>query len=419
MIGPRSMVLAASWMIILACGRGSPAPEAAKIDSSMANMPGMAGTDSALEIALSAAQVAHGGVRWEPAGAGARGDAGPGMTTVLPGSLAPDEDRTARLGAPAQGRILSVRVSPGERVRRGEVLVTLQSPEAALAQADLSKAGSALASKRAQAAFAKSARERADRLLALKAMPRQDYEKAIADEQLAQSELAQAEAELQRTRMTATALGAADAPTGELAIRSPQDGVVLERSAIPGAVVGGGAPLVVITDPSQLWLTANAPETAIGAIRTGTPVRFTVPAYPADTFTARVTAVGAGLDAETRTLPVRATVPNAAGRLKPAMLAAVMLPVPAGGSPAPAAAGRVVVPADAVQLLRGRPVVFEVTPDGAGGGHFMARPVETRGRAGAWIDITRGIAAGDLVVVQGAFAVKAAIEKNKMPKMEM
>ncbi|HEU5218120.1 MAG TPA: efflux RND transporter periplasmic adaptor subunit, partial [Gemmatimonadales bacterium] len=335
--------------------------------------------------------------------------------TVLPGQLVPDEDRTARLGAPAQGRVLTVRVSPGDRVQRGQTLVTLQSPAAGMAQSEVSKAASAVTAKRAQATFSKSARERADRLLALKAIPRQDYEKAVAEEQLAAAELAQAESELQRSRMTAMALGAGDGPTGEIVLRSPQDGVVLERSAVPGAVVEAGAPLAVVTDPTQLWLTINAPETAIGAIKTGASLRFTVPAYPTDTFSARVTSVGAGLDAETRTLPIRAVVSGGAGRLKSAMLASVGLPAGASAANGPG----VVLPVDAVQLLRGKSVVFEVMPDGAGGGHFMARTVETGDRIGGRITIVRGIAAGAIVVVQGAFAVKAAIEKDKMPKMEM
>lgn len=416
MIRHRLIALAVTCAVA-ACGRGGPEPraESGKPDSTMGGMPGMAGGDSASEITLSAAQVAHGGVRWAPAGGGPGGN----LTAALPGQLTPDEDRTARLGAPAQGRVLAVRVSPGERVRRGQVLVALQSPEAGMTQADLSKATSALASKRAQATYSRSARERADRLLSLKAIPRQEYERAVADEQLAQSELAQAEAELQRTRMTAAALGAIDAPTGELAIRSPQDGVVLERLAIPGAVVEGGAPLIVVTDPSQLWLTVSVPEAGGGGIRTGNQIRFTVPAYPADTFTARVSSVGAGLDPDTRTLPVRGTVGNAAGRLKPAMFAAVYLPAPDTSTAGSPAGTQVLLPAEAVQRLRGVPVVFQVMPDGTGGGHFMARRVETGGTAGGRITIRGGIGAGDLVVVQGAFAVKAAIEKGKMPKMEM
>lgn len=400
------IVVAVSGTLMLACSRKAAAPEAAKADLEQ-------------EVMLTAAQVAHGGVRWEPAGTNTSAGAELGMSATLPGQLTPNEDRTSRLGAPAGGRILAVRVSPGDRVRKGQVLVTLQSPDAAMAQAELSKAASAVGSARAQATYAKSARDRSDRLLVLKAIPRQEYEKAIANEQLAAGELSQAEAELQRARMAARALGASDAPTGELAIRSPQDGVVLERSAIPGTVVEAGAPLILVTDPSQLWLTMSAPETAIGTIRVGAPLRFTVPAYPADTFSARVTAVGAGLDAETRTLPVRATVASASGKLKPAMFASVLLPNNAGGAAASIAGVQVVLPADAVQLLGGKPVVFEVMPDSAGGGHFMARQVETGGRTGVMITITHGVGLGDLVVVKGAFAVKAAIEKSKMPKMEM
>jgi cobalt-zinc-cadmium efflux system membrane fusion protein len=400
------IVVAVSGTLLLACSRKAAAPEAVEADVEQAVM-------------LTAAQVAHGGVRWEPAGANTSASAEIGMSATLPGQLTPNEDRTTRLGAPAGGRILAVRVSPGDRVRKGQVLVTLQSQDAAMAQAELSKAASAVSSARAQATYAKSARDRADRLLVLKAIPRQEYEKAIADEQLAAGELSQAEAELQRARVAARALGASDAPTGELAIRSPQDGVVLERSAIPGTVVEAGAPLILVTDPSQLWLTMSAPETAIGTIRVGAALRFTVPAYPAETFSARVTAVGAGLDADTRTLPVRATVTSASGRLKPAMFASVELPHNTGITPASGAAAALVLPADAVQLLGGKPVVFEVMPNDSGGGHFMARPVETGSRAGGRITITRGVGVGDLVVVKGAFAVKAAIEKGKMPKMEM
>ncbi len=428
-------VMALALLGALAAGCSREAPPADGKDeqqdtSGMADMPGMdtgPGTrDSTREIALTAAQVGHGNIRWAPAEGpepSRDGQTVPSTMATLPGQLGPDEDRTARLGAPAEGRVLAVRVSPGDRIRRGQVLVTLQSPEAATAQSDLSKALSAVSSKRAQAKYARSARERAERLLALKAIPRQDYERAIADDQLAQSELAQADSEVRRTRATAVALGATEASGGEIALRAPQNGVVLERTAVPGTVVEAGTPLIVVTDPSNLWLSVDAPEAAIGLLRTGLMLRFTVPAYPADTFAARITAVGAGLDPATRRLPIRASVGNAAGKVKPAMLAAVMVPVPLGApgksARGPGADRAVVLPADAVQLFRGAPTVFIAMPDGKGGAHFMARSVEIIARAGGKVTITGDVAAGDLVVTQGAFAVKAALEKGSMPKMEM
>ncbi|MGH7711647.1 MAG: efflux RND transporter periplasmic adaptor subunit, partial [Gemmatimonadaceae bacterium] len=253
---------------------------------------------------------------------------------------------------------------------------------------------------------------RAERLLAIKAIPRQEYERAIADDELARGALAQAEAELTRARTSAAQLGAAGAASGEIVLRSPLAGVVLARTAVPGTVVEAGAPLAIVTDPQRLWLTINAPEALAGAFRVGGTLRFAVPAFPAETFTARTDAVGAGLDPGTRTLQVRAAVDNRNGRLKPEMLATVTAE---GGRGVEA----VTLPDEAVQLLNTKTVVFMVHPDSAGAARFMWHEVEVASRTAGRVSITRGIAEGDLIVTAGAFAVKAEFQKKTMPKMEM
>ena len=369
----------------------------------MAATPGM----KTGELTLSAAQVEHGQIRWAPAESGS--DV---QTVTLPGQLLPNEDRTVRLGAPAGGRIVSVSVRPGDRVARGRVLVTLQSPEAAMAQAELAKAEAEAASRQAQALYGKSVRERAERLLALKAIPRQEYERAIAEDELARAGLAQAQAELRRARSTARQLGASASTAGLLELRSPQQGVVLARTAVPGAVVEAGAALVIVTDPASLWLVVNAPEQTSGLFRVGAPLRFTVPAFPADTFTAPVDAVGAGLDPATRTLSIRATIKNLGGRLKPEMLATVLM----RGEGRTAA---VLLPADAVQLVDGHPAVFVAFPDGKGGARFEARTVRVSPASGGKTPVTEGLTAGALVVMQGAFTLKAELQKSALPKMVM
>lgn len=387
---------------------------AADTQASAEGMAGMAmpsGKDSAAapgtEVTLTAAQIRHGGVAWQAVTMGTAS-----ATVTIPGQLAPNEDRTARLGAPATGRVVSVPVRPGDQVARGRVLVTLHSPEAGVAQSDLAKAQAELASRRAQATYVKSARDRAERLLALKAIPRQDYERAIADDELARSAVTQAEAELTRARTSAEQLGADASASGEITLRAPFAGVVLARTAVPGSVVDVGAPLVVVTDPSTLWLTASAPEALAGAFRTGATVRFSVPAYPGETFVARVDAVGAGLDPGTRTLPVRAVVDNRTGRLKPEMLATVV----ADGGKSVAAA---LVPDDAVQTLKGKAVVFLARPLPNGGAKLIRREVDVGSRTGGRAAILRGLGQGDVIVTKGAFAVKAEFEKGTMPKMEM
>lgn len=400
-----------------ACSNPRSGPGAGAADS----MGGMAMGDSsgrspAGPLTLSPAQIQHGGIRWEAVAIGPASDAIL-ASNPLPGQIVPNEDRTARLGAPAGGRVLTVRVNPGDRVRAGQVLVTLQSPEAGMAQSELAKATAAVTSRRAQAAYAASARRRADRLLALKAISRQEYERAVADDELAQGDVSQAEAEQERARSTAHSLGAVGMPSGQLAVRSPLAGVVLERTAVPGTVVAAGAPLAVVTDPSTLWVTLNAPESDLASLRVGASLRFVVPAYPADTFSARLTAVGAGLDPDTRTVFARAEVSNPGGRLKPAMLASVVLPAPPRSS-APGTAA-IVLPAEAVQMLDGLPVVFGVSPSPDGGARFVARRVEIGSRFGHQVIIAGGLTPGERVVVAGAFAVKAELTKSRIHKMEM
>ena len=397
----RQVMLAALSMLLVGCGKG--------------NMPKEAGakekgeTESqAAEITFSAAQVQHGTVHWAPVTMGSAAS-----TASVPGELTVNEDRTARLGAPGRGRIIAVRVQPGDRVSNGQVLVTMQSADAGMAQSDASKATAEVTSRRAQAQYAGSARARAERLLALKAIPRQDYERAIADDEQSRAALQQAEAELRRARSTANLMGASgSSASGEVVLRSTLDGVVLARPAQPGAVVDAGAPLVTVTDASTLWLQVKAPEQLSALFRRGNPLRFTVPAFPTDNFTARTDAVGAGLDPDTRTLAVRGVVPNGNGRLKPEMLATVLVD---GGQRSTAA----LVPEAAVQQIDGKPVVFIAHPDAKGGARFERREVEVGSRTNGQVAVLKGLVAGDVIVTAGAFAVKAEFQKGSMPKMEM
>lgn len=389
--------------------------------AAMANMPGMARPGDTTRgealaakdagavpdsLVLSANQVAHGKIRWANVALGTAS-----VTAAVPGQITTDEDRTMSIGAPVGGRVTAVRVKQGDRVAAGQPLITIQSAEAGAAQSDVAKATAMVSSRRAQARYANGARERAERLLALKAIPRQDYDRAVADDELAQSELQEAEAELRRARNTAGQIGADESGNGFVQVRAPFAGVILSRSAVPGTVIEAGLPLVIVTDPSRLWLTVDAPEQYAALFRVGSEVRFTVPAYP-DTFSARITALGAGLDPATRTLGVRASLDSRGNRLKPGMLATAVV---SGGS----ASAALMVPEEAVQAIEGKPNVFVVRPDGKGGGTIERREVEIGTRSGGRVSVLRGLRPTDQVVTAGAFLVKSAFLKGGMAGMVM
>jgi len=413
----RAFIYGFLMALAVACNRTKPTgDEPKKGADDMASMPGMADKGGPTEnadkpsvpanVQLTAAQIQHAGVKWASVVMGVAS----GVATV-PGEITPNEDRTVRLGAPTRGRVTSISVRPGDRVAAGHALVTMQSPEAGMAQSDVAKADAEVIARRAEAQYAASARARAERLLTLKAIPRQDYDRAIADDERARASLAQAAAEARRAHATANQLSAGGTATGEVVVRAPSAGVVLSRVAVPGTVVDAGAPLVVVTDPANLWVTIAAPEQMAGLFRQGGHLRLTVPAFPTDTFTARVDAVGAGLEADTRTLSVRATV-SANGRLRPQMIATVIVD---GAESLPVA----YVPEDAVQMMDGKPHVFLVQPDGSGGARFERRAVTVGAREGGRVAILRGLAAGDVVATTGAFSVKAEFQKGSTGKMVM
>ena len=242
------------------------------------------------------------------------------------------------------------------------------------------------------------------------AIPRQEVERAQAEEVLARSALTGAEAEVARTQAALHQLGVSE--SGLMVVRAPAAGVVLSRDAVPGAVVSPGTPLVSTTDPSTLWLDLSVSDQAAATLRSGSRVRFAVPTFPADTFEARVVSVGSALDSQTRRVIVRAVVPNGAGRLRAQTFATVWLD--RGGG-----ARGVAVPEGAIMLLDQRPVVFVAHPmaSGAGGDsvRFERRDVETGGQMGGMVQILRGLTPGELVVTEGAFAVKSEYSRSKTP----
>ena len=382
---------------IAGCGGAGKAADAPAATPPAAATPAAA---PATEVTFSAEQVQHGGVRWSAAPAAVSASA-----VEVPGELVPSEDATARLSAPAQGRLVSVRVKIGDRVSRGQPLITLQSPQATSARADQSKAVADLNARRVSANYAKATRERAERLLAAKAMSRQEVERAQADDELAQSAVAQAQAELDRARIAMEQLGAGAG--GDIVLRAPIGGVVLSRDAVTGGVVDAGTTLLTITDPSTLWLRIAVTEQLASSLRTGTRMTFTVPVFPEETFEGVVRNIASSLDPETRTLPVHAVVGNATGRLRPQMFATVRIE---NGTPS----NGVAVPDGAIQLLDERPVVFIAAPDAAGGARFARRSVEITARRPDGSQVVSGLKPGDLIVVAGAFAVKSQFSRGKM-----
>lgn len=329
----------------------------------------------------------------------------------VPARVVLDPLTTEPLGSIVEGRVLDVRVVPGDRVRKGDVLVAIHTHEMIDARSALAVARAQATSADSAAVAAANAAERGTRLLAAKAMAAGEVERLRATAVATASLRQEAHAELARAdEFLAHLIGEGPIPAGTdehaALIRAPFDGVVMSRDVQPGQVAVVGQHLVTVSHASALALILRLPEEAIGVARVGSVVRFTVAAYPDRVFDARVTRVAPVLDSLSRTLEVVAAVADPRNELKPELAAAADL---LGGGGARA----LVVPAGAVQAMEGDTVVIVSTPQGDRGMLIEAVRVHVGRRTPELAEVLAGLDSTAVVVVKGAFVAKAELLKRR------
>jgi cobalt-zinc-cadmium efflux system membrane fusion protein len=321
-----------------------------------------------------------------------------------------DPASTQPLGSIVEGRVLEVRVFPGDRVRAGDVLVAVHSHEVMDARQQVVAARAGAMSADSAAAAAESAAARAERLLIAKAVSVAEVERARAARTAAIGARDAARAEHERAIAFLDHLVGSGTPPGTdehaALLRAPFDGVVTGREVQPGQVVLVGQPLVSVARDAALGVLMRLPEEASADVAVGAPVRFTVPAFAGRVFDARVTRVAPVVDSLSRAIEVFARADAAAQRaLRAEMTAdAEML---AGGT-----ARALSVPAMAVQVMEGDTVVIRATRLGDGM-LLEAVPVRLGRRTSLRMEVLAGITAGDSVVARGAAVAKAEILRRQ------
>lgn len=320
------------------------------------------------------------------------------------GVVSLDERRTARLGAIVDGVVAEVLVQPGDRVEAGAVLALIHSHHIHDVWAEYFTAAASRQEAEARLDYARTAEARAERLLNDKALAEQEFHRVRSDRIAAEEALAAVRAELRRTEQDlrhydlTPDLDADPRENDHVPVRAPFAGAVIERLASPGEAVTLGAPLVVVSDLSSVWITAEVPEADLHRLSAPEPVEFRVTAWPDDVFAATLTTIGDVINPATRRITVRAQADNTDGRLKPEMFATLTV---ASGAPRTL----LVVPSAAVQELGGESVVFVET----GPGEFRRRRVVTGASFDGEIEIREGLSAGERVAVEGAFLLKSAL----------
>lgn len=318
------------------------------------------------------------------------------------GELRPVTGRHAQIAAPVAGRVeLAPGLALGASVERGQLVASLipsvdaGANRAAIA-ADAQGGAAELTAAQAQLA-------RAERLWAAQAISERQLEEARTQVAVARARVAG-----NRARLAQYDASTGRGRAGRIALRAPVAGRVVEIAALAGAAVDAGAPLATIVDGDRLWLHADVYEPDVAAATAATGATFTADGVADPIVIAppdgRLVAVGAAVDEATRTVPVLFEFTNPGGlRIGSFVTVSIQL-----GAPRQVLA----VPESALLRDAGRWVAY-VQVEGEA---FERRLVEPGERSGGWVEIVRGLTAGERVVTGGAYQVKLASAAGAVPE---
>jgi membrane fusion protein, multidrug efflux system len=279
---------------------------------------------------------------------------------IAVGSLRSNESTT--LSSEIAGRISAIHFREGQPVAKGAPLFELDD---SVYRAELAQA-------RAGLALSERNHERAKELFERKLISTRERDEAAAQLDVDRAAVALADARLAKTR-----------------IRAPFEGVVGLRAVSPGDYINAGQPLAPLEQISVLKADFRLSEAALSAIKVGQTLNLEVDAYPGQVFPGRVYAIDPRLAEETRSIGVRARVPNDQGQLRPGLFARVKLVIAERAS-------AVLVPEQAIVPQGEKRFVYVIE-----NGMAAMRPVELGLRQAGRVEVLSGVTPGDAVITAG------------------
>ena len=382
-----------------------------------------------------------------------------GGSLRVTGSVEVNQQQTQQATPLVSGRIERVYVALGDRVRARQPLAVIASPQIAQMHGKLHEAETKLAlaernlkrveqaenraavlSAKAKLDEAEATIKRTRRLIELGAGAGKDlvaaetaYKTAKAEYDFQSNialnkEIQEARAEVETDRVDVAhirdelkSLGAPvnkdehsehgddhNRDTSLIALRAPIGGTVTERLVNAGAGIEAGKPLFTIANLSTVWVIANVPEAQVAPLRVGMPARIHAAAFGGDSRAGRIGYLDPQLNEDTRTAKVRVELANPGEKLKAGMFVEVEFQAGA----ATKESEELVIPAIAMQRLGERSVVFLAEANTPG--HFKVREIEVGGESNGFIRVLNGLKAGERVVTQGSFTLKAQLQKGEM-----
>ncbi len=283
----------------------------------------------------------------------------------------------ATIAAQVKGQVTEIQVKEGEAVEAGRVLLVIDPERREL---EVANAQAQLAEAQAELAVAKRNYQRTKRL-----SKGNVASEARLDEDRTRESLARSAANGAKAR-----LGLVRRALEDSTVSAPFAGLIARRHVSVGEYLSIGTPLfdLVALDPIEVEF--NLAEVDSSKVALGHSVEISIAPYPDETFAAKVSVISPTIDPRTRTLRVKAELPNPDGRIRPGLFAHTDLGVSER-------LGVIVVPDDAVVQRADGAVIFRLDDSG----RVERRLVETGVHLDGWVEISSGLSPGDVVVVRG------------------
>lgn len=314
-----------------------------------------------------------------------------GSTVHTTGTVDWDADHTTQAITQVNGPIARIVVDLGSKVRAGDPLLWVSSPDVVSAIAAYRKA-------RNRVQLAKRVTDRSKGLLEHGAIAEKDYEDTVADYNDAMTDVENSLQPLKIFGITQQDIDTAErqgtALTTQLAVRSPIDGTIVQKLVTPGLVVQAGqTACFLISRTSTVWVQGHIFDQDLPSVRLGDPVDETNPSFPG-AFHGTISFIGSQVDPDTRTTDVRIATQNRQDILKKDMYVDAVIHTGVRRN-------LLVLPVSAIlRDEKNEPLVYVQLPGQPG--RFAQRSVTVGPQQGNMIAITSGLNEGDLVVTDGS-----------------
>ena len=308
-------------------------------------------------------------------------------TLRVAGTIDFDEYGLTRIGASVTGRVSRLHASLGQSVKTGDPLAQIHSSELSSAQLAFLKA-------RSQTELFRRNAQRARTLFESDVISAAEMQRRENEFEVAATEMRAAMDQLRVLGMSSAAIDKL-AETGAIDsnawVSATLSGVVVDRKVTTGQVVQPSDAMFVVADLKRVWAVAQVPEQQVAQVQVGQAVLIEVPALDNEKLLGKLIYVGQTVNPDTRTVLVRTELDNRDGRLKPAMLASMLIQ----SAPQP----QLAVPSRAVVREDDEDHVFVE----AGNGQFRLTRVKLGPEREGQRVVQEGLKDGTRVVLDGAF----------------